>query len=217
MPKGHETYWEFKGKIQSIARWAEELGVRRNTLHHRVSKYGYTIEQALSMAPAEFKAVAVAASKAATTTHGHTANSSTPTDPASRTYRSWKSMKQRCLNPASPKYYAYGAKGIRVCARWLDFNNFLADMGVRPEGMSLDRKDNAGDYEPNNCRWSTKREQQNNRSNTIRLTYNGVTKPQAEWAREYGLTTATLKARIKAGWPMERALLQPVQKQNHSK
>jgi hypothetical protein len=75
-------------------------------------------------------------------------------------YSSWKAMRYRCLNPSSPKYRYYGGRGIRICARWESFDNFLDDMGPRPEGTTLDRFPNGdGDYEPANCRWATKAQQ----------------------------------------------------------
>ena len=80
------------------------------------------------------------------------------------TYRVWKNMKARCLNPNSPDYAQWGGRGIRVCDRWLNsYPNFLADMGPRPSGLLLDRIDNEGNYEPGNCRWADAVTQANNR------------------------------------------------------
>ncbi len=79
------------------------------------------------------------------------------------TYKIWASMKQRCLNPNSGPYRWYGGRGITVCERWLKFENFLADMGERPPGLSLERIDNNGNYGPGNCCWTTPKEQAANR------------------------------------------------------
>lgn len=79
-------------------------------------------------------------------------------------YSTWKHIKQRCYNPKDKDYHYYGGRGIKVCERWRDsFSNFLEDMGKRPEGMTLDRKDNDGNYTLKNCRWTTKSEQCLNR------------------------------------------------------
>ena len=81
----------------------------------------------------------------------------------SRTYVSWHNMKQRCRDPGDTSYSRYGERGITFCERWLDFNNFIADMGERPDGLTLDRIDNDSDYNQTNCRWVTRKEQANNR------------------------------------------------------
>ena len=95
----------------------------------------------------------------ANTIHGHALKTN-----KSRTYHSWDHMIQRCTNPKNTSYEYYGGRGISVCTRWLNsFENFLEDMGERPEGTSIDRINNDGNYEPNNCRWATKLEQLQNR------------------------------------------------------
>lgn len=81
------------------------------------------------------------------------------------TYRSWYSMIDRCLNPANPSWPHYGGKGVSVCERWLEIDNFVADMGIRPDGTSIDRLDNAKGYEPGNCRWASELDQQRHRGN----------------------------------------------------
>lgn len=94
------------------------------------------------------------------TDHGHRGHDGRE---RSATYNSWRAMRERCTRPSHPYFEHYGGRGIKVCDRWAKFANFLADMGERPDGMTLDRRDVDGDYEPSNCRWATKIEQRWNR------------------------------------------------------
>lgn len=124
----------------------------------------------------------------------------------SPTYHSWAGMKQRCLNTNHDAYSNYGGRGISVCDRWLDFENFLADMGERPDGMELDRIDNDLNYEPGNCRWSTRIDNIMNRRCTRHLTVNGITQTWIEWAGQAGISRGALKQRLKRGWTPEQAV-----------
>ncbi len=89
----------------------------------------------------------------------------------SRTYKSWCAMKERCTNPNFYSFHNYGGRGITICERWIyNFQNFLDDMGIRPENKSLDRINTNGNYEPSNCKWATRKEQANNRRNNKKIT-----------------------------------------------
>lgn len=129
----------------------------------------------------------------------------------SRTYISWGKMKERCTNPKMPSYARYGGRGITICDRWMNsFEAFLADMGERPEGMSLDRIDNAGNYEPGNCRWANASTQNNNTRRNIYMTHDGQTRTLPEWSALTGLSQSTLRVRyIRLGWSASRALTTP--------
>jgi hypothetical protein len=121
----------------------------------------------------------------------------------SRTYTSWMGMKHRCLNPNNKKFKNYGARGIKVCDRWVNsFENFLADMGEVPAEMTLDRIDVNGNYEPSNCRWANQQTQQNNRRDNVII--KGLT--MAEYCRQNKINYDNLQYRLTHGWPLEKAL-----------
>jgi len=140
----------------------------------------------------------------ARSTHGHAGRSNGKAAP-SPTYVSWYSMVKRCLNPTSSRYDKYGARGISVCERWRAFENFLADMGERPTGTSLDRIDVNGNYGPGNCRWATPRQQARNTTRNHRVSFRGETLTVIEWAEGVGVSGSSMWRRLKR-WPVERAL-----------
>jgi hypothetical protein len=122
-------------------------------------------------------------------------------------YRIWTHMKTRCYNQNQKYYNRYGGRGIAVCDRWLNsFENFLADMGECPEGCSIDRIDNDKNYCPENCRWATSTQQNNNKSNTVLLTIYGKTMSLNDWCRDTGQNHKTVRTRLKAGWTPEEAI-----------
>lgn len=126
-------------------------------------------------------------------------------------YQIWAAMIQRCGNPSNSAYHNYGGRGVVVCSEWREsFARFLADMGERPgTEYSIDRIDNDGNYEPENCRWATNVEQSSNRRNNRRVTVNGETKTVSEWSREHDICVETIESRIvKLGWDPARAVTQ---------
>lgn len=120
-------------------------------------------------------------------------------------YNIWRHMRGRCQNPRNAVWHRYGGRGIAVCERWLSFENFIADMGPRPPDTSLDRIDNDGDYEPDNCRWATRTQQMNNTEKTVYV--DG--RPVREVAREVGMSPVLLWSRLRSGWSLERAVATP--------
>lgn len=137
--------------------------------------------------------------------HGHASEGR-----SSPTYSSWYGMVQRCTNPNRRYYHRYGGRGITVCDRWLDFRNFLTDMGVKPEGTSLDRIDNDGNYTPENCRWVNQTTQMCNRTNTLWLEIDGIRKPLSEWCSTGTVSPYVVRKRLKRGWSSKDAVYLPL-------
>lgn len=127
-------------------------------------------------------------------------------------YEIWSGMKKRCYNSRTKSYARYGGRGVTVCERWRgSFEAFLEDMGQRPSPQhTLERISSDGPYAPDNCKWATQAEQQNNRTNNRRITFRGETLTVAQWARRVGMRIGTLHHRLQHGWGEEQALTAPV-------
>ncbi|MFJ7438072.1 hypothetical protein ACIQW5_10485 [Methylorubrum thiocyanatum] len=130
------------------------------------------------------------------------------------TYNSWRAMKDRCTQTSHRSYQHYGERAITYTQDWETFEGFLADMGERPEGMTLDRIDGDRPYCKDNCRWSDRTTQNRNRRTNVRVTYNGQTRVLSEWAEIIGIPYARLRARIvRLGWSPEHAFKSSVRPQ----
>lgn len=129
-----------------------------------------------------------------------------------RLYQIWYNMKSRCSNPHDRKYPLYGGRGIDVCDEWNKSENFIAwaiSHGYRSY-LTIDRIDNDDGYRPENCRWATRREQENNKRNNRRITINGVTMTATQWEDKMGLRRNIVHNRLHRGWSPEKAVLTPV-------
>lgn len=125
-------------------------------------------------------------------------------------YDAWRAMRYRCGNPSCWNFPDYGGRGITVCKEWDEsFEAFLADMGPRPDGWSLDRINNDQGYYPRNCRWASKKEQQRNRRVTKTVSWQGKDRTLSELEAEFGLPRSVLSLRLGLGWTLERALKEP--------
>ncbi len=136
--------------------------------------------------------------------HGHLKKRKT-----SPTYTAWAHIIQRCTNPKNKNYKYYGGRGIKVCQRWMKFENFLRDMGEKPAETQIDRTDNNKGYFADNCSWATRKQQCRNRRSNHLETYQGKTKTMIEWAEETGILYDTIRFRLKRGWSIEKALATP--------
>ena len=135
-------------------------------------------------------------------------------DSFSPLYHSWSGMKSRCNNPNDKSYKNYGGRGITVCKEWndeyLSFRNWAINNGYE-KGLTIDRIDVNGNYEPSNCRWSTIKQQENNRRNNRYIEIDGVVHTMTQWAEMYGIPWATFQRRLDAGMSPKLALTKPIQ------
>lgn len=130
-------------------------------------------------------------------------------------HKTWSNIHARCEDPKHVSFKYYGVKGVRVCDRWKSFEAFFEDMGNRPSpNHSLDRINPDGDYCPENCRWATWTQQNNNRRNNRRLTLGGITMSCAAWDRKCGFRPYTITGRLFRGWSAERAITTPLGPKN---
>lgn len=132
-----------------------------------------------------------------------------------RLFKIWSGMKARCYRRNHPYFANYGGRGIQVCEDWMaDFLAFKtwAEANGYSSELTLDRIDSNGNYSPDNCRWATMKQQQNNKRNNHRITLHGVSHTISEWSEMLGIKKTTIKERLKNGWPEEKALTTPVRK-----
>lgn len=128
----------------------------------------------------------------------------------------WKAINDRCHNPRAKDFPRYGGRGIKVCSRWRNsFENFFADMGKRPPGMSIERRRNNGMYSPRNCRWATPAEQADNTRRTRRLRIGKQTKTVTAWSKEAGVAGTTIRTRLYRGWTPREAVFTPADRRRH--
>lgn len=136
--------------------------------------------------------------------HGHCKRSGQSSE-----YMTWCQMIQRCKNPKNRAFHDYGMRGIKVCERWMDFSNFLADMGPRPPGLTLERVDNQKGYSPDNCTWSSRSKNNNNKRNNIVLTMDGVSATAAQWSKMGKVPYRAFVKRLRRGWTLKKAIETP--------
>lgn len=136
--------------------------------------------------------------------HGHNRDNA-----RSGAYSTWAGIIQRCTNPKSTTFWKYGARGITVHPRWLSFESFLADMGDRPTGATIDRIDGSLGYAPGNCRWALPSQQQRNLKSNRIIEYRGQKKCLTDLSAEFGLNASAVHRRLARGWSLEEALTIP--------
>lgn len=180
------------GKALSLAEYTRLMGLPESLVFNRL-KSGHSLYDATFLTQKEIMSKKMS-------THGLS---------GSMSYRAWSSMHSRCLRDKR-----YIKKGIKVCEEWQKFEGFFESMGHRPEGMSLDRINGAGNYEPSNCRWATAKQQARNFSRNVMVTAFGQTLCLAEWSEKCGIKAQAIGSRIKNGYEPEHALTLAVSYKN---
>lgn len=137
-------------------------------------------------------------------------NHSTHGQSKSTTYNTWRAMIERCNRKGNSHYKHYGERGITVCKDWLKYENFLRDMGTRPDGLSIERVNNDLGYSKENCRWATAVEQSRNTTRSVLIEWDGATRNRCDWAKIIGITPEALAVRIRK-WGLNRAMTTPNQ------
>jgi len=123
-----------------------------------------------------------------------------------KTWSTWYDMIKRCYNPKYKRYFAYGGRGISVCKEWREsYDNFFKDMGDKPDGYTIERINNDGNYEPSNCKWATPKEQAQNRRPNRNIMFNGKTQNISQWCQELGISHSALAKRLRT-WDLATAL-----------
>lgn len=213
------VYYEYDGVCLNANAWAKRLGINKSTMYQRI-RVGYSIAEIVEgriRKRGQMTPEGEANRSKANTKHGHTGGGC-----QSQEYKAWADIKGRCTNPNVRNYKHYGARGIRVCQWFMVFNNFLAELGIKPtKKHSIDRRNNDGHYScghcdecianswPSNCHWVTNKEQQRNRRDNKLLTLNGKIQSMAAWIEELGVCRATVSYRLRKGWSEQRALTAP--------
>lgn len=131
---------------------------------------------------------------------------------ATSTYHIWQAMKSRCSNPNNKQWMDYGGRGIAVCAEWMgSFESFFEDMGECPQGYTIERINNDGNYAPENCTWASRSENNKNKRSTIKVTISGNVLCLKDAAKMVGINYSTAKLRIsRSGWTPEEAIFTPL-------
>ena len=189
---------EYNGKNLSLTDWERETGISRHILSYRLNA-GWSVEDI-------FNTPSISEKKDVNEITNH-----------KKLYNIWYAMIQRCYDKTHQKYNDYGAKGICVCEEWKNnFHSFeqWAMENQYTDSMIINRKDVLKNYSPENCQIISTHEQGKNRSNNHQITYNGKTMILQDWANEVGISSTTIRKRLKSGWTVKDALFTPVEKKH---